>query len=128
MFSWLIQQNWRHLVTFKEDNKLPKNKIHTSKYTAWNFLPKNLWEQFTKPTNVYFLVSASLIADHWNFPWSIFRWVSLCLLVASRISIRTVKDRNQTRARIMLCTLKSSTIVPNHRKRSYQRVFDLAWS
>jgi phospholipid-transporting ATPase len=31
------------------------NKIRTSKYTIWSFLPKNLYEQFSKLANVYFL-------------------------------------------------------------------------
>lgn len=35
---------------------LPTNRIQTTKYTVWNFIPKNLFEQFSKPSNVYFLV------------------------------------------------------------------------
>lgn len=34
------------------------NKIMTSKYTPLTFLPKNLYEQFSKMANVYFLVIA----------------------------------------------------------------------
>lgn len=32
------------------------NQIHTAKYTWWSFLPKNLFFQFTKLANVYFLL------------------------------------------------------------------------
>ena len=60
------QQNQRNIVTFREDLELPSNKIHTSKYTAWNFLPKNLLEQFSKPSNVYFLVMSESNLDHRN--------------------------------------------------------------
>jgi phospholipid-transporting ATPase len=35
---------------------LPDNSIHTSKYTLVNFLPKQLFEQFSKLANLYFLV------------------------------------------------------------------------
>lgn len=35
--------------------KEKRNKIRTSKYTWWNFLPKNLLIQFTKVSNAYFL-------------------------------------------------------------------------
>eukprot|EP00357_Protocruzia_adherens_P031663 CAMPEP_0115028812 /NCGR_PEP_ID=MMETSP0216-20121206/36574_1 /TAXON_ID=223996 /ORGANISM="Protocruzia adherens, Strain Boccale" /LENGTH=1250 /DNA_ID=CAMNT_0002405169 /DNA_START=45 /DNA_END=3797 /DNA_ORIENTATION=- len=35
-----------------------KNKISTAKYNVITFLPKNLWEQFHKLANVYFLVIA----------------------------------------------------------------------
>lgn len=31
------------------------NRVTTSHYTAWSFLPKNFVEQFSKPSNAYFL-------------------------------------------------------------------------
>lgn len=34
----------------------PKNRIISSRYTVWNFLPKNLFEQFRRIANFYFLV------------------------------------------------------------------------
>jgi len=36
--------------------KAPSNLISTTKYTFWNFVPKNLYEQFRRMTNVYFLI------------------------------------------------------------------------
>jgi phospholipid-transporting ATPase len=36
--------------------KCPSNKISTTKYSFWNFIPKNLYEQFRRMTNVYFLI------------------------------------------------------------------------
>lgn len=38
---------------------LGDNSIRTSKYRVWNFFILNLFEQFKKPANVYFLVSSS---------------------------------------------------------------------
>jgi len=38
------------------DRELSNNKISTAKYNAFNFLPINLFIQFTKLANVYFLV------------------------------------------------------------------------
>jgi hypothetical protein len=32
------------------------NCVITSQYTLWNFLPKNLWEQFQNKANIYFLL------------------------------------------------------------------------
>ena len=32
------------------------NEIHTAKYTIYNFIPKNLFEQFRRVANVYFLI------------------------------------------------------------------------
>ncbi|XP_034937307.1 probable phospholipid-transporting ATPase IF isoform X2 [Chelonus insularis] len=40
------------------DTIFPKNQIKSSKYTLWNFIPKNLFEQFRRVANFYFLVSA----------------------------------------------------------------------
>nr|VDD24989.1 unnamed protein product [Brassica oleracea] len=36
------------------------NRISNTKYTLWNFLPKNLWEQFSRFMNQYFLFIACL--------------------------------------------------------------------
>jgi hypothetical protein len=36
--------------------KFPTNEISTSKYTVLNFIPKNLYEQFHRMTNIYFLI------------------------------------------------------------------------
>ncbi|XP_077164389.1 phospholipid-transporting ATPase IG isoform X7 [Paroedura picta] len=36
--------------------KFCDNKIISSKYTIWNFLPKNLFEQFRRIANFYFLI------------------------------------------------------------------------
>ena len=45
----------RKIVSNKVDYDLPDNSIQTNKYTNWNFLPKNLLEQFSKKANIYFL-------------------------------------------------------------------------
>jgi len=49
----------------KQYEQLPRpwahNGITTSKYTWWNFLPKNLFEQFRKSANLYFLVMVILM-------------------------------------------------------------------
>eukprot|EP00241_Pyramimonas_parkeae_P000712 CAMPEP_0114248118 /NCGR_PEP_ID=MMETSP0058-20121206/13395_1 /TAXON_ID=36894 /ORGANISM="Pyramimonas parkeae, CCMP726" /LENGTH=1017 /DNA_ID=CAMNT_0001361489 /DNA_START=230 /DNA_END=3280 /DNA_ORIENTATION=+ len=47
------------------------NTILTSKYTAWSFLPVNLYEQFSRAANLYFLfiailqVTPGLSPTHW---------------------------------------------------------------
>ncbi|KAF0478018.1 phospholipid-translocating P-type ATPase [Gigaspora margarita] len=40
--------------------KYVSNKIITSKYNIWTFLPKNLFEQFRRAANMYFLIMAVL--------------------------------------------------------------------
>lgn len=49
------------------------NTIVTSKYTIWNFLPKNLFEQFRRIANIYFLINVILIfatPDPPTSPWT----------------------------------------------------------
>ncbi|XP_011617455.2 probable phospholipid-transporting ATPase IH isoform X2 [Takifugu rubripes] len=36
--------------------RFPDNRIVSSKYTFWNFIPKNLFEQFRRVANFYFLI------------------------------------------------------------------------
>ncbi|XP_024876630.1 probable phospholipid-transporting ATPase IF isoform X1 [Temnothorax curvispinosus] len=44
-----------------ENNSLEKhfvsNRIVSHKYTIWNFIPKNLFEQFRRVANIYFLIT-----------------------------------------------------------------------
>ena len=55
------EMDWRNfpdrtVYTNHPDMELCDNKISTSKYTFLTFLPLNMWEQFTKLANFYFLV------------------------------------------------------------------------
>lgn len=53
---------WRHIHVNDHselnapDRVFRSNKIHTAKYTWYSFLPKNLFYQFIKIANLYFLV------------------------------------------------------------------------
>ncbi|XP_015172643.1 PREDICTED: probable phospholipid-transporting ATPase IF [Polistes dominula] len=38
-------------------NQFPRNRIVSHKYTVWNFIPKNLFEQFRRIANFYFLIN-----------------------------------------------------------------------
>lgn len=48
--------------------KFAKNKVSTAKYQWWNFLPKNLMEQFMRAANIYFLIIAMLQVEKENLP------------------------------------------------------------
>ena len=43
------------LDKYGEPRTYSRNKVRTSKYTLWTFLPKNLTEQFRRVANLYFL-------------------------------------------------------------------------
>jgi len=51
------QEHWAFKVNDANlsDSRFKVNKIITSKYTKFTFLPKNLFEQFSKMANIYFL-------------------------------------------------------------------------
>ena len=46
----------RKILTNKPDLMLSTNKIETSKYNFITFFPKNIFEQFIKLANLYFLI------------------------------------------------------------------------
>jgi phospholipid-translocating ATPase len=50
------------IYNFKRDRIRPfkNNEIHTSKYNVLTFLPKNLFYQFSKMSNLYFLTMSLL--------------------------------------------------------------------
>lgn len=43
-----------------QDEQFPSNAVKTSIYTAYNFVPKNLFKQFTRFSNIYFLFITAL--------------------------------------------------------------------
>ena len=46
-----------NVITPHGDKKtFTNNKISTTKYTCLSFMPRNLFEQFTKMANAYFLI------------------------------------------------------------------------
>ncbi len=50
------------VYNYKKDRVKPfkKNEIHTSKYNIITFLPKNLFYQFSKMSNTFFLIMSLL--------------------------------------------------------------------
>ena len=47
-----------------ERRQLPNNKVVTAKYTLFNFVPKNLFEQFRRIANFYFLCISVIQVAH----------------------------------------------------------------
>ena len=61
--EYKIEINKYHHKINNHKVKIPKkskNYITTSKYTWYNFMPKILYEQFTKMSNIYFIIIAVL--------------------------------------------------------------------
>jgi hypothetical protein len=51
--------NREFVINSPQNSKLFRNNaITSSKYTWWNFIPKNLFEQFRRISNIYFLAVA----------------------------------------------------------------------
>lgn len=50
----------REILSNTHDIKFVKNQISTSKYNCLTFIPKNIYEQFSKVANLYFLVMGLL--------------------------------------------------------------------
>ena len=50
-----VMESKYSFLILSENNDQENNEIQTSKFTLWNFLPKILFEHFTKQINLYFL-------------------------------------------------------------------------
>lgn len=72
------------------DNNAPTNAISTSKYNIFTFWPMNLFEQFSKLANIYFLLIAILqvIPDISNTGGQPLQLVPLCFILA----VSMIKD------------------------------------
>ncbi|XP_025148507.2 LOW QUALITY PROTEIN: phospholipid-transporting ATPase IK [Bubalus bubalis] len=96
-FTWEVQANNRaYNSQFKEKvflcwqrRKYKKNIIHTAKYNVFSFLPLNLYEQFQRFSNLYFLLIILLqgIPEISTLPWFTLFTPLVCLL-----TIRAIRD------------------------------------
>mmetsp|Transcript_20037 Transcript_20037/g.17117 ORF Transcript_20037/g.17117 Transcript_20037/m.17117 type:complete len:145 (+) Transcript_20037:99-533(+) len=80
----------RNIIANEERKDFPNNKISTGKYNVATFLPKNLYYQFSKMANVYFLVigALSFIKEISTTDGVPIIWAPLALIVA----ISALKD------------------------------------
>ncbi|KAM5308870.1 phospholipid-transporting ATPase IK isoform 5-T5 [Glossophaga mutica] len=96
-FTWEVKANNRtYNDQFKEKaflcwqrKKYKDNTIHTAKYNFFSFLPLNLYEQFHRMSNLYFLFIIILqgIPEISTLPWFTLFTPFVCLLV-----IRATRD------------------------------------
>jgi flagellar biosynthesis component FlhA len=74
----------------KDYPQFPLNKVRTSRYTWWNFLPKNIFEQLMLFSNIYYILSGVLytipITSTTSSP--LLFWLSVLLVFA----ITAIKD------------------------------------
>ena len=68
------------------------NDITTSHYTAYNFVPKNLWQQFQRVANVYFLLIGMLQLDVFFPGLSPTHWSTTIAPLAFVLSINAAKE------------------------------------
>lgn len=55
-----LQDGYRDIEIGSPNDFFEKNAISTTKYTYFNFVFKNLYEQFSKIANIYFLILSAL--------------------------------------------------------------------
>lgn len=70
-------------------NQFVSNKVRTSRYTVWSFAPKNLFEQFRRAANMYFLAMAILqLIPYFGVDSPALTLLPICVVVA----ITAIKD------------------------------------
>ncbi|ORY91437.1 hypothetical protein BCR43DRAFT_479794 [Syncephalastrum racemosum] len=73
----------------KPKNEFVSNKVRTSRYTVWSFAPKNLFEQFRRAANMYFLAMAILqLIPYFGVDSPALTLLPICVVVA----ITAIKD------------------------------------
>jgi magnesium-transporting ATPase (P-type) len=99
------------------------NTISTSRYTLLNFLPKNLFEQFRRAANIYFMTVVVLmfigeygdnVFDSPLAPWSLFGPLVLIMALTSAKDAnedwkRHVADRGENERTTTVCTVQGET-------------------
>ena len=81
------------------DRQYPNNAVSTTKYTSLTFLPKNLFEQFSKMANFYFLflIVLQIVPGIGQAYGSLFTAMPLTFVV----SISMIKDAYEDRQRYL---------------------------
>ena len=70
------------LNDYPKGSKFVSNYISTKKYTVLTFLPLNLFEQFRKKANLYFLIIACLALAEFSPKNPVFSWLPLLFVLA----------------------------------------------
>lgn len=94
-------------------NNYPNNQIRTTKYTPFSFLPKNLFEQFHRFANLYFI---SIVLLNWIPAISAFGKEIAMLPVMFVMGVTAIKDLFEDRRR-----QKSDDRINNYPARVYNR-------
>ena len=120
----------------KSDNAITdygKNYVITSNYTWWNFLPKNLYEQFCNLANIYFLIVGMLQAipsiTTTNGIPSMYETLSLIVLVSGvraavedKAKHEADNERNNYKYRVLCPIIRYNKIL--RKKESYRKKHD----
>lgn len=106
----------RSIITNIPDTDVRDNRIKTSSILPINFIPKNLFVQFSKVANLYFLIIGIYANDTIDFSvW----WVSVILSLSIVVGVSAIKDfyedmkRKTTDSEINGKTAKIVTITAN---------------
>ncbi|XP_043259044.1 phospholipid-transporting ATPase IF-like [Colletes gigas] len=99
----------------------PTNRIVSKRYTIWNFIPKNLFEQFRRIANMYFLISALISAMIVSpiSPWTSALPLSFVVFVTAckqgyEDYLRHVVDKRMNRA--MVTVIRNKCLQTIHRQ------------
>lgn len=82
----------RKIINGVADHQTPNNMISTSKYNLASFLPKNLFLQFSKVANLYFLVKIKILRNFVQKPKKLTLHLICISILANNSIFNLTKD------------------------------------
>eukprot|EP00759_Apiculatamorpha_spiralis_P001615 PhF_6_TR10576/c0_g1_i2/m.16864 len=110
-----------HINNFTENQKyhFPSNYIRTTKYTLFTFIPLNMWEQFSRLSNLFFLINMIISLIPGLSP--VFPMTTILPLVVV-VSVSSVRDALEDLARYQSDVRANNSPVVVVRDRTLQKV------
>ncbi|KAM0676876.1 Phospholipid-transporting ATPase IA [Binucleata daphniae] len=101
------------------------NQIRTSKYTLYNFIPLNMYQQFTKYNNLFFLITLILLTIPQISPFSLYTYlIAFSLIISVSIIKDAIEDIKRHQQDEKLNEKGISVVVKENEEKAYGKAYD----
>jgi phospholipid-transporting ATPase len=111
-----MQEGFRDIRLGHRSVEFPDNAITTSKYTAWNFVPKSLFLQFRRFANIWFLFQTLvMVAGEYSAlygtPFSPWSMIAMLVLVLGIVMVFEARDDLFRHSQDQLVNTRTATVL-----------------